>query len=160
MTSTLHEDDPFDNDTIEMGGFEVLRRGLAMSPELRKGMGVTILMALSAAAGRLVIPIVIQQVLDKGVLGESGYRPAFVWAASLFAMAVIAGVMVASRIAYLRLVNAAEAVLLGLRVRAFAHIHRLSMADLESTRSGVLVARVTADVEALAAFTQWGPSAG
>ncbi len=148
--------DPFDDDTEGMGAFEVLRRGLAMSPELRTGIGVTILMALSAAVGRLIIPIVIQQILDKGVLGESGYRPGFVWVASILAMVVIAGVLVASRKAYLRLVNAAEAVLLGLRVRAFAHIHRLSMADLESTRSGVLVARVTADVEALAAFTQWG----
>ena len=148
--------DPFENDTTDMGAFEVLRRGLAMSPELRSGIGVTILMALSAAAGRLVIPIVIQQILDKGVLGESGYRPGFVWAASIFAMVVIVAVMAASKSAYLRLVKAAEAVLLGLRVRAFAHIHRLSMADLESTRSGVLVARVTADVEALAAFTQWG----
>jgi len=149
-------DDPFDHNTADLGAFEVLRRGLAMSPELRSGLGVTILMALSAAAGRLVIPIVVQQILDKGVLGDSGYRPGFVWAASIFAMVVVVGVMAASRSAYLRLVKAAEAVLLGLRVRAFAHIHRLSMADLESTRSGVLVARVTSDVEALAAFTQWG----
>jgi len=147
--------DPFD-DNIETGAFEVLRRGLATSPELRDGIGITLLMALSAAAGRLVIPIVIQQILDRGVLGEAGYRPGFVWMASALALVVILGVLLASRSAYVRLVIAAEAVLHGLRVRAFTHIHRLSMADHESTRRGVLVARVTADVEALAAFTQWG----
>ncbi len=145
-----------DDDTTDMGSLEVLRRGLAMSPEIRNGIGVTILMALSAAVGRLVVPILIQQILDGGVLGESGYRAGFVWAASALAMLVIVGVMVVSKAAYFRLVKTAEDVLLGLRVRAFAHIQRLSMADHESTLSGVLVARVTADVEALAAFAQWG----
>jgi len=147
--------DPFDN-RIDMGAFEVLRRGLASSPELRSGIGVTLLMALSAAVGRLVIPIVIQQILDRGVLGEAGYRPGFVWLASAFALLVILAVLLVSRSAYLRLVNTAEAVLHGLRVRAFTHIHRLGMADHDATRRGVLVARVTADVEALAAFAQWG----
>ncbi len=147
--------DPFD-DVSGMGALDVLRRGVAMSPELRTGVAMTIFMAMLAASGRLVIPIVTQQILDRGVLGDSGYRPGFVWLVSGLAMLVIVGVMFASRVAYLRLVNTAEAVLMGLRVRAFRHIHKLSMADHEATRRGVLVARVTADVEALAAFTQWG----
>ena len=151
----MTEHHPDDNVT-EMSSIGVLRRGLAMSPELRDGLGVTILMALSAAVGRLIIPILVQQILDKGVLGSAGYRAGFVWAASVLAMMVIIGVMVTSKTAYFRLVKTAEDVLLGLRVRAFAHIQRLSMSVHESTRRGELVARVTADVEALAAFTQWG----
>ena len=46
--------------------------------------------------------------------------------------------------------------LLGLRVRVFEHIHRLSLADHTGSRRGVLVARVTSDVEQLAMFAQWG----
>jgi len=122
----MTEHHPDDNVT-EMSSIGVLRRGLAMSPELRDGLGVTILMALSAAVGRLIIPILIQQILDKGVLGSAGYRAGFVWAASVLAMMVIIGVMVTSKTAYFRLVKTAEDVLLGLRVRAFAHIQRLSM---------------------------------
>jgi ATP-binding cassette subfamily B protein len=53
-------------------------------------------------------------------------------------------------------VIAAEAVLLGLRTRAFDHIHKLSLADHNESRRGVLVSRVTSDVESLAQFTQWG----
>jgi len=63
---------------------------------------------------------------------------------------------VASRLAHIRLVIAAEAVLLGLRTRAFDHIHKLSLADHNESRRGVLVSRVTSDVESLAQFTQWG----
>ncbi|MEZ5168706.1 MAG: ABC transporter ATP-binding protein [Acidimicrobiales bacterium] len=140
----------------EVGAFHVLRRGLAISPELRTGIRVTIAMALAAAVGRLVIPITIQQVLDRGVLGDAGYRPGFVWAMSLGAFAIVVGVMFAARIAQIRLIIAAEAVLLGLRVRAFEHIHRLSLADHTESRRGVLVSRVTSDVESLAQFTQWG----
>ena len=146
-----------DEDTApDVGALEVLRRGLAISPELRAGLLVTVAMALTAAAGRLVIPILVQQILDRGILGDDGYRPEFVWAVSVAAMAIVVVVAVASRAAYIRLVTAAESVLLGLRVRTFEHIHRLAMADHVASRRGVLVSRVTSDVETLAQFTQWG----
>ena len=50
----------------------------------------------------------------------------------------------------------AESVLLELRVRAFEHIHRLSLSSHTQSRRGVLVARVTSDIEAMAQFMQWG----
>ena len=153
-------DDPvrlLDDDSVDdVSAFMVLRRGLAISPELRTGLWVTVALALVAAVGRLIIPITIQQVLDRGVLSDDGYRPGFVWAVSLGAFLIVLGVMAASRIAHIRLVIAAEAVLLGLRTRAFAHIHKLSLADHSESRRGVLVSRVTSDVESLAQFTQWG----
>ena len=146
-----------DDDVVpEVGALQVLRRGLAISPELRVGISATIGLALVAALGRLIIPITIQQVLDRGVLSDDGYRPGFVWGVSIGAMAIVFGVMAASRVAHIRLVIAAEAVLLGLRTRAFDHIHKLSLADHTESRRGVLVARVTSDVESLAQFTQWG----
>ena len=150
--ATLLDDD---NDP-EVGAWQVLRRGIAISPELRAGLFVTALMALTAAIGRLVIPILVQQILDHGVLGDAGYDAAFVWKASLVALGVVAVVTIASRAALLRLVKMAEAVLLGLRVRVFDHIHALSLADHTEARRGVLVARVTSDIETLARFTQWG----
>jgi putative ABC transport system ATP-binding protein len=41
-------------------------------------------------------------------------------------------------------------------VRAFDHIHRLSMAEHNEQRRGALVARVTSDIETLAQFMEWG----
>jgi putative ABC transport system ATP-binding protein len=64
--------------------------------------------------------------------------------------------MLLSRITYVRLVTTAEKMLSNLRVKTFSHIHRLPMADHESTRRGELTARVTSDIETIARFLQYG----
>ena len=145
-----------DDEQPSIGALAVMKRGVRVSPELRAGLGITVVMALTAAIGRLVVPILVQLILDNGVLGDGGYRAGYVWTASLLALAVVVVVAGASRVALMRLVNMAETVLMNLRVRVFEHIHRLSLADHTESRRGVLVARVTSDVEALARFTQWG----
>ncbi len=144
------------DDGEQVGLLTVLRRGLQVSPELRRGLLGTASMAIGVAVGRLVVPILIQQVLDRGVVGTAGYRPGVVLVLCSAALVVTVTVAFVGRAAYIRLVNTAEAVLLGLRVRAFEHIHRLSLVSHSEARRGVLVARVTSDVETLARFTQWG----
>ena len=127
-----------------------------MSPELRRGLPVIAAVGLFAAVGRLIVPVMVQLVLDHGVIGPGGYRPGVVWALSLTALGAVLVVAAASRFALIQLVRLAESVLLGLRVRAFEHIHRLSLATHTESRRGVLVARVTSDIEAMALFMQWG----
>ncbi len=138
------------------GAFEVLRRGLAASPELRKGLQFTVLMALVGAAGRIAVPVLIQQILDKGITGDDGFRPGFVLSACALTLVIVVGVAFVSRITYIRLVEAAESMLRNLRVRAFAHVHHLSVADHNEAKRGVLTARVTSDIETIARFAQWG----
>ncbi len=145
-----------DDESPEIGGLTVFKRGLEVSPDLRNGLLVTVLLALTAAAGRLIIPILVQLVLDRGLLGDDGYRPGFLWAVSLGALGVVALVTWATRVTLIRLVDMTETVLMNLRVRVFGHIHRLSLADHTESRRGVLVARVTSDIETLTRFTQWG----
>ena len=142
--------------TEDIKALRVLRRGIAMSHELRRGLPVIAAVGLFAAVGRLIVPVMVQLVLDHGVIGPDGYRPGVVWALSLAALAAVLVVAAASRFALIRLVQMAESVLLGLRVRAFEHIHRLSLAAHTESRRGVLVARVTSDIEAMALFMQWG----
>ncbi|NNE72881.1 MAG: ABC transporter ATP-binding protein [Acidimicrobiales bacterium] len=139
----------------EVGAMEVLRRGLAISPELKTGFVFTAAMAVLTALGQLTIPILIQQILDRG-LDDDGVRTGFVVGASLVALGIMVVVFLASRFTYNRLVRVAETMLVRLRVRAFSHIHRLSLADHTDTRRGVLTARVTSDVETLERFAQWG----
>ena len=143
-------------ETAPVRALEVLRRGLAVSPELRTGIAFTVGMAVATAVGRLVTPVLIQQILDKGVTGSGGFRPGFVAAASIVALVITVVVMVLSRATYIRLVQSAEQMLCNLRVRAFAHIHRLSIADHNESKRGELTARVTSDVETIARFAQWG----
>ena len=138
------------------GAVAVLRRGVAVTPELRVGLVATVFMAMSNGGGRIAVPVLIQQILDRGVLGPEGFRPEIVYPACALAIGVTLGLLALARATYLRLVRAAEDALYGLRTRAFEHIHRLAIADHTDSRRGELVARVTADVETLAQFTQWG----
>ncbi len=132
----------------------VLRRGLVVSPELRRGLGVSVGFAVVVALGRLMIPILVQQVLDRGF--DGGFDAGFVYTACAVGGMFVVALSFVQRVTYLRLVAAAEATLYGLRVRVFEHIHRLSVAEHTDSRKGILVARVTSDVETLARFAQWG----
>ena len=91
-------DDDVDGSVVTdgSGAIDVLRRGLAVSPELRDGIRFTVLMALCAAAGRIVVPVLIQQILDRGVTGEGGFQPAFVLGACAVATVVVGSADVAS----------------------------------------------------------------
>jgi putative ABC transport system ATP-binding protein len=151
-TAAIHEDVrlPTDIDSA----WKVLRRGLRESPELRAGLGFTLVLSLMVTAAQLVIPFLIQQILDRGIRG--GFRPVFVYGLCAAAGALVAVVYLAARAAGRRLVGASEAALRTLRVRAFAHIHDLSVAEQTTEKRGVFVARVTADVDTLSEFTEWG----
>jgi len=134
----------------------VLRRALAESPEFRSGLLVTVAMAMIVAVGKLVIPIAIQQILDRGITGRDGFRPTFVVTACAVAAVVLVVGAYVNRLTYLRLVRAAENTLYGLRTRAFAHVHALSLSTHTESKRGVLVSRVTSDIETIAQFVQWG----
>jgi ABC-type multidrug transport system fused ATPase/permease subunit len=156
-----HAPSPDDEATTAVAGpaarpVAVLRAGLRATPELRAGLGFTVLMALAQAGGKLAVPVLVQQVLDRGVLGPDGFRPGFVYTACAATTALVVVLYIVSRATYLRLVDASEASLLGLRSRTFEHIHRLPMADHAEHRRGALVARVTSDIETLAAFFEQG----
>lgn len=136
--------------------WSVLVRGLRETPELRAGLAMTLLMDIAAAAGRVLVPVLVQQIIDRGLTGPEGFRPGFVYPACGLAAVLLAGVYLAQRTAYVRLVTAAERALCTLRVRAFEHIHRLSVAEQTRTRRGVFVSRVTSDVDTLTQFLDWG----
>lgn len=147
---------PFDGNDVPGGALAAFRAVVAQMPELRAGIGLSAGLALATSAGRVVVPVMVQQVLDRGILGPEGYRPGFVAGATAAGVVAVVGFWLLGRVTLARLTRAAEAGLAGLRVRAFAHVHRLSAADHTRTRRGVLVARVTSDVETLAQFWQWG----
>ncbi len=138
------------------GALSVLRRGLASSPELRRGLPATAAMGLSIALGKLTIPVIIQRALDQGRTDDGTLDVDYVLATALVAAALILLSAFVTLIAHRRLVVRAEAAIANLRIAAFNQVHRLSIADHNETRRGVLVARVTSDAEALARFAQWG----
>ena len=132
----------------------VLVLGLRESPALRRGLGFTVIVSLAAAVANLVAPVLIQQIFDHGFRG--GFRPGFVFGLCGISFVLVAGTYAAGRAASRRLVRASEEALMELRVRGFEHIHRLSIASQSQERRGIFVARVTADVDTLSEFTEWG----
>ncbi len=134
---------------------EILRRGLRQSPELRQGLGVTVLFALLSALARLVLPVLIQQAIDGGI-SNGDVNVGFIVRASVGAAAIVLVIYVLTTLTYRRVIETAENTLLATRLRTFSHIQKLSLAEHTANKKGVLTARVTSDVETLAQFAQWG----
>lgn len=142
--------------TSSLGVFATLRRGIEISPEIAQGIWVTLGLASLAAAGRVVVPLAVQQTIDVGILADAGPDAGRVaLLASLAAGAlVLAGLCAA--LVNVRLFRSAEAGLATLRVKAFRHVHDLSTLTQNTERRGALVSRVTNDVDTVSLFVQWG----
>ncbi|NYJ07793.1 ABC transporter ATP-binding protein [Petropleomorpha daqingensis] len=136
--------------------FATLRRGLRMMPEFRRGLPVTFLLALIATAGRVVVPIAVQQTIDKGLSGPGGPDLELVRTLVLVCAVVVLVTAVAVYRMNVRLFRTTETALAGLRVRAFRHVHDLSVLHQQGQKRGSLVSRVTSDVDQLSVFMQWG----
>ncbi len=144
-------------DRTQVKAWQTIRRGSALSPELRPGLIITLILAVGATAGRVIIPIAIQQVLDGG-LTEAGVEMGFVGRMMVLALLAVAITAIATGFMHLRLAIVTESALAGIRTRAFRHIHDLSMLHQASEQRGVLVARVTSDVDQVSRFMMWaGP---
>jgi ABC-type multidrug transport system fused ATPase/permease subunit len=139
----------------QIPALRLLRRGLAASPELRKGAALTLALALVAGGGRVVTPVLVQQTIDRHITGGSARLSGMLLLAGA-GVAVILCAAWAARTTNQRLATASERALCGLRVRAFNHIHALSMAHHTDEQRGALVSRVTSDVETLGQFFRWG----
>ena len=149
---------PYDDDALPVpehlqGAAAVLRRGVLESPELRRGLGLTVIVSLGVTVVSLVTPVLIQMVFDHGF---SPFRAKYIAVICLVALVLVVVAFIAAREAGRRLVNAAENAMMELRVKTFSHIHSLSIADQSEEKRGVFVARVTADVDALQQFMEWG----
>ncbi|HET8768759.1 MAG TPA: ABC transporter transmembrane domain-containing protein, partial [Pedococcus sp.] len=142
--------------TSSLGTVDTLRRGLNLSPELRKGIGVTLGLAAVTTVGRIVVPFVVQQTTDHGLLGKGGPDPALVTRYVLFALVAVVATALSAYAVNVRLYRASEAGLATLRLKAFRHIHDLSMLTQNTERRGSMVSRVTSDVDTISQFVQFG----
>ncbi len=131
----------------------VLGRSLRMAGEFRRtaaaAMGLVVITTLCALAG----PLLVRRGIDQGI------RPQDTGALNIAVaayVAVVATAYVVGRLQYVTLNKAGEGFLRMLRVRVFDHLQRQSMAFYDREKAGVLVARMTADIESMAELVQWG----
>nr|WP_296069370.1 ABC transporter ATP-binding protein [uncultured Actinoplanes sp.] len=138
------------------GTLATVRRGLRLSPELRPGMAGTIALAVVQMAGRVAVPIAVQQGIDHGIRGAGGPDLGFVVKVVAITFAAL---MISTAAGYLmtrRLFTVSETALGALRSRTFRHIHDLSMLHQQSERRGSMVSRVTSDIDQISMFLQFG----
>ncbi|GAA3976893.1 ABC transporter ATP-binding protein [Actinomadura viridis] len=138
------------------GAFSTLRRGLRLSPEFRAGLAGTLLLALVATAGRIVVPVAVQQTIDRGLGTAGGPDVAFIRTAVLLCAVAVGLTALSAYAMNVRLYKSTESGLATLRVKAFRHVHDLSMLTQSGERRGALVSRVTGDVDQISQFMQWG----
>jgi len=136
--------------------WRTLRRGLALSPELRTGLAGTLLLALVAMAGRAAVPVAVQQGIDRGLRAPGGPDMTVVGAVVAVTVAVLVVTTFSGYLMMRRLFTVSETALANVRTRAFRHVHDLSVLHQQAERRGSLVSRVTSDVDQITQFLQWG----
>jgi len=138
------------------GLWSTARRLRRLVPGVTKGLWLTLLLALVATAGKIIIPLTVQQTLDRGISGPHGVDLGVVRTAVTIAAGTIVVTAVATYLMNVRLYKVSEGSLATLRVRAFRHIHDLAMLTQASQARGGLTARVTTDVDQMSQFLQFG----
>ena len=142
--------------TVQRGAFATLAHGVRLTPEFAAGLPATLLLAVLSTAGRIVVPIAVQQTIDHGLLRVGGPDLALVRTACLLAALAVVLTALANYRMNVRLYQMTENGLAALRVRAFRRVHDLSVLHQAAERRGSLVSRVTGDVDTISTFMQWG----
>jgi putative ABC transport system ATP-binding protein len=138
------------------GTVKALLRAFRETEALREGIVLTIAFAGIGTMIQLVVPVVVQQVIDKDLLGRDSVDVGSVVGKGLLALAAMFVAFLVRRLSLVRLAHASATGLSQLRVRTFEHLHRLSILVTEAERRGALVARVTSDVASIQDFMDWG----
>jgi putative ABC transport system ATP-binding protein len=144
-----------DRAATERGALGTLLHGLRLAPEFRKGLGATLGLAVVSTAGRVVVPLAVQQTIDHGLSGGTPDLPLVRLACGLAFLAVVVTAL-ANFAMNVRLYRTTEDGLLALRTRAFRRVHDLSVLHQAVERRGSLVSRVTSDVDTISTFMQFG----
>ncbi|WP_193106784.1 ABC transporter ATP-binding protein [Brachybacterium sp. FME24] len=142
--------------TTDESALHTIRRGLSLTPELLRGLWITLLLAVVATGGKVVVPIAVQSILDRGIIAPEQPDLGFVAGAAGLAAVVLLLTATCNVLMNRRLFRLAETSLATLRKRAFRHIHDLSLLTQGTEQRGALVSRVTSDVDTVSQFMSFG----
>jgi ABC-type multidrug transport system fused ATPase/permease subunit len=134
------------------------RRGRTLArfarPYTRRGT-VAAFTLIVATGASVAGPVVAKQVIDSGIR-TGDYSRVVLWVA-VFLAVVVAGWMATAAQSYLTS-WVGERVLADIRVAVFAHVQRLDLGFFERTPAGVVISRLTNDIEAMNSMVTDGPT--
>ena len=131
----------------------VLRRSMELARPYRRtiwaAFGYIVGVTLCAVAG----PLLVRVATDHGI-GDGNGRVLNIVIAVYVAVVIVNYVL--GRQQYLAVNTAGEGFLRDLRLRVFDRLQAQSMAFYDRNKAGVLVSRMTADIESMGELIQWG----
>jgi ATP-binding cassette, subfamily B, bacterial len=131
----------------------VLMRSIRMAGEFRRqGAWALVLVTISVLC-TLAGPVLVRHGIDSGIRKSDAD---VLNITVVLYLVVVAIAYVIGRMQYVVLNSAGEGFLRLLRIRVFGQMQRQSMAFFDREKAGVLVARMTADIESMAELVQWG----
>ncbi len=148
-TNAVDEDDRLDADDAK----QVIRRAARMAAPFKRTVLAAIGFSAITTLGLLLGPVIVKYGIDSGIgqLDRDVVRNAVI-----MYVIVVTAAYLASRQQYVFINRAGEGFLRLLRIRVFGHMQKQSLAFFDRNKSGVLVARMTADIESMAELVQWG----
>lgn len=131
----------------------VLKRALVMLSSQRRSVSLALVLLVVSTATILAGPLLVRYAIDQGIVPGNPDRLRVAVVLYAAATAVAWGVqgrqvMLVSRVG--------ETFLRDLRIRVFEHLQRMSMPFYDKNKAGVLVSRMTSDVDSLQELIQVG----
>ena len=132
---------------------QVIRRAARLArPQRRLALVALGFVALSTST-TLFGPLLLRYGIDNGIRADDA--GALNLAIGLYVVVAVVAYL-GSRQQYVFVNRAGEGFLRALRLRLFGHIQRQSLAFFDRNQAGVLVSRMTADIESMSELVQWG----
>jgi ATP-binding cassette subfamily B protein len=131
----------------------VLIRSIKMAGEFRRTAALAMVYVIITVLCTLAGPVLVRHGIDAGIKGKDARALDITVIAYLVVVAIA---YIIGRLQYVALNSAGEGFLRMLRMRVFGQMQRQSMAFFDREKAGVLVARMTADVESMSELVQFG----
>jgi ATP-binding cassette subfamily B protein len=148
-TGAVSEEDRLDADQTRA----VLRRAASMASPFRRTMLAAVACVGLSTATTIAGPLLVRYGIDEGI--RAGRSSALDTAVIVYVVITVIAYL-GARQQYVLVNRAGEGFLRLLRLRLFGHIQRQSLAFFDRIKAGVLVSRMTADIESMSELVQWG----
>jgi len=145
----VSEDDRLDRE--ETG--RVFRRAARLAAPQRRLALVALGFIAMSTSTTLLGPLLLRYGIDNGIRADDA--GALNLAIGLYVVVAVIAYL-GGRQQYVYVNRAGEGFLKSLRLRLFGHIERQSLAFFDRNQAGVLVSRMTADIESMSELVQWG----
>lgn len=145
----VSEEDRLDRDQAK----QVLRRTARLARPFRRPAFLAFGFIAMSTSSAVVGPLLLRYGIDHGIRADDA-RPLNI-AIGLYVVSAIVA-YIGSRQQYIYVNRAGEGFLRSLRLRLFDQIQRQSMGFFDRNKAGVLVSRMTADIESMSELVQWG----